>query len=134
MTHIKSKDYILLAGKEPNVILDESPFEIFNENVLSFLEGLSIKLLSKDQKDRSYINFRGFGFWARRSNLESLKRSRKDLEIRFGRGPTLHIAPSNISANALYSFAFGLLSGCPCIIRLSKRNIEELEVIIALIN
>ena len=134
MTHIKSKDYVLLAGKEPNIILNENPFEIYNKDVLSFLETLSIKLLSKDQKDRRYINFRGFGFWARRSNLESLKRARKDLEIRFGRGPTLHIAPSNISANALYTFAFGLLSGCPCIIRLSKRNIEELEAIIALIN
>ena len=38
MTHIKSKDYVLLAGKEPNIILNENPFEIYNKDVLSFLE------------------------------------------------------------------------------------------------
>ena len=44
------------------------------------------------------------------------------------------IAPSNISTNSLYTLAFGLLSGCPSIIRLSNKNIDELRSIMQLIN
>ena len=78
-------------------------------------------------KQINFTNYAGFGFWARKANLIHLKNIRSDLYLRVGRGLSLHIAPSNISANALYTFAFGLLSGSPSIIRLSKKNIDELS-------
>tara|TARA_B100000886_G_C20426910_1_gene494644 strand:- start:10441 stop:11670 length:1230 start_codon:yes stop_codon:yes gene_type:complete len=137
VTHTDIKDnkfkYELLAGNKPERVLKESPFVIFNKDVVKFLSKLSKELLNNKQKIQAYTYFRGFGFWVRESNLINLRDSRTDINSRVGRGVTFHIAPSNIAANSLYSLAFGLLSGCPSIIRLSNKNISELKSIINLI-
>lgn len=137
MTRTDSKlnnlKYEILCGNDPIRIIDEAPWEIFHKDVINFLSELSKRLLNK-KKQINFTNYAGFGFWARKANLIHLKNIRSDLYLRVGRGLSLHIAPSNISANALYTFAFGLLSGSPSIIRLSKKNIDELSEILEMIN
>ena len=137
MTRTDSKlnnlKYEILSGNDPVRIIDEAPWEIFHKDVINFLSELSKRLLNK-KKQINFTNYAGFGFWARKANLIHLKNIRSDLYLRVGRGLSLHIAPSNISANALYTFAFGLLSGSPSIIRLSKKNIDELSEILEMIN
>ena len=122
----------LIAGISPLTILDKAPFEIYRKDVINFLDRISKELIKKNSND-NYLNFKGFGFWSRKANLLKLKSLRNDINKRYGRGPTLHIAPSNIASNAMYTFAFGLLSGCPSIIRLSEKNIQEFGDIIKLI-
>ena len=137
MTHININNnkfkYDLLAGNKPEKVLKEKPFEIFNKDVIKFLSILSKNLIEKDLKNEDFIDFKGFGFWVREANLINQRNSRKDIKHRVGRGVVLHIAPSNIAANSLYTLAFGLLSGCPSIIRLSNKNISELTSIMKLI-
>lgn len=137
MTRTDSKlnnlKYEILCGNDPIRIIDEAPWEIFHKDVINFLSELSKRLLNQ-KKQINFTNYAGFGFWARKANLIHLKNIRSDLYLRVGRGLSLHIAPSNISANALYTFAFGLLSGSPSIIRLSKKNIDELSEILEMIN
>ena len=137
MTHINIRNnklrYDLLAGNEPERVLKEKPFEIFNKDAINFLSKLSKKLIDRELKSQDFRDFRGFGFWIREANLINMRNSRNDIKYRVGRGVSFHIAPSNIAANSLYSLAFGLLSGCPTIIRLSHKNISELESIMKLV-
>ena len=135
MTHIgiKKENYQLLGGNDPNKVINENPFEIYNKDTINFLSILSQELL-KNKKSTKFKDFIGFGFWARKANILNLRNARKDINSRIGRGTSFHIAPSNISANALYTFAFGLLSGCPSLIRLSSKNKDELKDILSLIN
>ena len=138
MTHtdieINKIKYELLAGNEPERVLKEEPFEIFDTLVIKFLSKLSQKLLCKNPNIEEYKDFKGFGFWIRESNLINMRDSRRDINCRVGRGVSFHIAPSNIATNSLYTLVFGLLSGCPSIIRLSNKNIDELRSIMQLIN
>ncbi len=138
MTHININNnklkYNILLGNKPEKVLKEKPFEIFNKDVINFLSKLSKNLIDKALKNEDFRDFRGFGFWVREVNLINLRNSRNDIKYRVGRGVVLHIAPSNIAANSLYTLAFGLLSGCPSIIRLSNTNISELKSIMKLIN
>jgi len=131
LTNEDKLKYELLIGNKPEKVLDEFPFGIFHKDAINFLSQLSKELLNKDL-DLNY--FKGFGFWSRKANLLRLKNKRTDIESRVGRGIALHIAPSNISANTLYTFAFGLLSGSPSIIRVSNKNVDELKDILYLIN
>ena len=131
---INKLKFEILAGNAPEGVLKEEPFEIFDTLVIKFLSKLSQKLLSKNLNIEEYRDFIGFGFWVRESNLINMRDSRKDINCRVGRGVSFHIAPSNISTNSLYTLAFGLLSGCPSIIRLSNKNIDELRSIMKLIN
>ncbi len=138
MTPINIKEnnqaYKLLGGNYPNKVLDEDPFEIYHQDVIYFLNKLSKELLKNNQLLTNLKEFRGFGFWIRKANLLKLKTSRRDINFRVGRGVTLHIAPSNIAANILYTFAFGILSGCPSIIRISQKNTEDITSVLNLIN
>tara|TARA_B100000212_G_scaffold243743_1_gene185859 strand:- start:19375 stop:20604 length:1230 start_codon:yes stop_codon:yes gene_type:complete len=138
VTHININNnklkYNILLGNKPEKVLKEKPFEIFNKDVINFLSKLSKNLIDKALKNEDFRDFRGFGFWVREVNLINLRNSRNDIKYRVGRGVVLHIAPSNIAANSLYTLAFGLLSGCPSIIRLSNTNISELKSIMKLIN
>ena len=137
MTHTDIKNsklkYDLLAGNKPERVLKEDPFEIFDDVAIKFLSKLSQELLCKELKIEEYKDFKGFGFWIREANLINMRDLRTDINCRVGRGVSFHIAPSNIAANSLYTLAFGLLSGCPSIIRLSNKNIDELKSVMQLI-
>lgn len=126
-------EYEVIGGVDPLEVLVQKPFDIYNRQIIDLLSMISKKLLCKNTKIKYHSNFVGFGFWARKANIKRLQESRNEFLLRIGRGPTLHIAPSNIPANALYTFAFGLLSGCPSIIRISPKCIDELKDIIELI-
>jgi len=137
VTHTDIKNsklkYDLLAGNKPERVLKEDPFEIFDDVAIKFLSKLSQELLCKELKIEEYKDFKGFGFWIREANLINMRDLRTDINCRVGRGVSFHIAPSNIAANSLYTLAFGLLSGCPSIIRLSNKNIDELKSVMQLI-
>ena len=87
---INKLKYNLLAGNEPERVLKEKPFEIFDTIVIKFLSKLSQKLLSKNLNIEKYRDFKGFGFWVRESNLKNMRNSRKDINCRVGRGVSFH--------------------------------------------
>ena len=126
MIHIVDKKYNLnykiLCGSDPIKILNSKPFVIYEDEVLVFLAAISKEILKHENHIKNKEDYIGFSFWARKANLKRLniiKKSSNDLRI--GRGAILHIAPSNIS-------------GCPSVIRISSRIIEEYEFIFEVIN
>ena len=103
---------LLLAGTlRPGRIQRKS----FDETSLSFLSELSGNLC-KDPKVRQVPEAYTFGFWCRRSHLESMK-----LTGRRGRGMVFHVAPGNMPAMFAYSWAVSLLAGNSNIVRLSQK-------------
>ena len=81
MTHIEinrqEKNFELLGGMDPDTVLAQAPFEIFSEDVVNFLGELSKKLLTRNDKNSDFVEFLGFGFWARKANIESIKKRQK---------------------------------------------------------
>ena len=107
---------------------------VFDKEIVNFLSTLSKNLLHRTSTNIELRNFSGFLFWIRKANLSKMKSQFSDLENRYGRGLSLHITPSHIAVNALYSFVFSILSGSPCLIRISKANLKELNPIFSEIN
>ncbi len=124
----------VLIGSEPLSTIKTRPFKVFDPTVLEFFSVLSSKILVKYKQDPSLREFAGFFFWIRSANLKAVKNEYKNLHRRFGRGGSLHITPSNVPANALFSLAFGLLSGTPSVIRVSSKTKETLTSILKEIN
>ena len=111
-----------LVGNKDASIFNARSFQVFDEQIIEFLAELSNKILTFSRKNKEYRVFSYFALWSRRSNLLRLKGLRSDTNQRFGRGISFHIAPSNVVTNILFTMAFGLISGCPSLIRISKKN------------
>ena len=103
-------------------------------DIINFLSELSNEILTISKSKKKYRIFSYYALWSRKANLLRLKKLRVDIEQRFGRGLAFHIAPSNVVTNILFTMAFGLISGCPSIIRISSKNIEEINDIFKLID
>lgn len=123
----------IIVGENINNVLKQRNIKIFDDRIVKYLSIFSSLIQKEINNDNDLIAFAGFAFWIRESNLLRLKGNYKDFEKRFGRGVSLHITPSNIVTNSLYSFAFGLLSGCPSIVRISSKNKDIIRKIIGLI-
>ncbi|WP_269622650.1 acyl-CoA reductase [Prochlorococcus marinus] len=132
--NIDKADIECLAGSKPENIINEKPFQIYDLKTIDFLSKLSSEILALSKKDDKYRIFLYFALWSRKSNLLRLSQNRNDLEYRFGRGFAFHIAPSNVVTNILFTMAFGLLSGCPSLIRISNKSKPNIIEIIHLIN
>ena len=123
-----------LAGSKDGAIFSSLPFGIYETDIINFLSELSNQILLISKSKKRYRIFSYYALWSRKSNLLRLKKSREDIEQRFGRGLAFHIAPSNVSTNILFTMAFGLISGCPSIIRISSKNIKEINEIFKIID
>ncbi|MDO4176565.1 MAG: acyl-CoA reductase [Bacillota bacterium] len=112
------------AGRDIIAGLETSSRTAFDETAINFLEELS-KLFTKEVKYRSVPEIYALGFWCRRAHMEKIKS--RQLEIwngaeKKGRGPVLHIAPSNMPTMFAYSWICSLLAGCSSIVRISTKE------------
>lgn len=103
---------------------------IFNDECLEFLEQLSIMISEQIKRGEIDKKFIYFAQWTRRRNLLKLKEEYVHKVKRYGKGVSVHIAPSNVSTNALFTYVFGLLAGNHVCVRISKKSSEELVDII----
>ena len=103
----------------------------FNKEVIDFLNNIH-KEIGQNKKKYSDAEFT-FSFWCRKKNIESLKNNYDDINRRLGIGKIFHIPPSNTPINFAYSLAFGLLSGCTNIVRISPKIYEEIKSLLFLI-
>lgn len=105
---------------------------IFSDMIVQFFSELSLKLLAK-VKTREFMDVISYAFWIRKGHTEKHKGFYKTNE-RMGRGVALHFAPSNVPVNFAVSFTSALLAGNPCIIRVSNKEFEQVNIICSTIN
>ena len=129
-----NNEFKLVAGTNPFKVLNERPKNIFSDEILNFFSELSKEGLKIYKKKEELKEFVGFFFWIRKANMNLLKSNYVQKDYRFGRGGSFHLAPSNVPANALFSLAFGLLSGSPSVIRISNNALKNLEIVFEIIN
>jgi hypothetical protein len=121
---IKKKLKVIIG----NYNLNNDPFEIFDENIVLFLNELSKEIMTNN-KCKRFPDLISFGFWCRRSNIISLFKNYNFFKNRFGRGTVFHVTPSNVPTNFAYSLVFGLLSGNNNIIRLPSKNFLQVKIL-----
>jgi hypothetical protein len=100
----------------------------FSDKAVSFLNGLSAKLLKTGKAFSDVITF---AFWCRKAALLSEKAGYDTNELRLGRGIAFHSTPSNVPVNCAFSFAAGLLAGNPNIVRLPAKPYVQVDLICA---
>jgi len=111
-----------------NYNLKDGPYEIFDKNIIKFLNEISKEIL-KSTKCRKFPDLVAFGFWCRSSNIKTIFNNYSFFKNRMGRGTVLHITPSNVPTNFAYSMVFGLLSGNNNIIRLPSKNFIQVKIL-----
>lgn len=107
---------------------------IFSENRIDFLVALSKSIL-RSSSAKEFPDLITFGYYCRKSNLMKLKLAQEtsdNVNLRFGLGSCLHIAPSNIPMNFAFSFLMGFLAGNTNIVRIPTKQFEQLDVFLDL--
>lgn len=105
----------------------------FSSEVVDFLQCLHLEILT-DKRSEIYPDLITFAFWCRKNNIFKFEKSYNDIEFRLGIGVVLHIAPSNVPLNFAYSLVAGLLAGNINIVRLSSKEFNQVEILVAAIN
>jgi len=102
---------------------------MFSDKAVGFLSELSRELLAIPCI-REHLDVMSYAYWIRKASLEQAKKEfvREDV-IRIGRGVAFHIAPSNVPVNFAVSMTSSLLAGNICIIRVSNKEFEEVDII-----
>ena len=109
----------------------DGPFKLFDKNIIEFLDKVS-KEIFKSKISKYYPDLISLAFWIRRANILSLSKNYK-IDNRFGRGTILHISPSNIPFNFVYSLVFGLLSGNNNIVRLPSKKFDQVNIFLKIL-
>ena len=114
-----------------NESIDDSPLISFDNEVLDFLQKLSVTLMS-NKSVRDYPDIAAFAYFCRLSNI---KREQKKYanDFRMGRGLCFHIAPSNIPLNFAFSYVMSLVAGNANIVRLPSRDFRQSEIVVSII-
>lgn len=119
----------VLCGKLFDEYGSVFPLPPFSQKVCSFFGSLA-SLLMKHPQSRNYPDVVAFGFFCRQANIEGLRcRYEGQTENRLGRGISFHIAPSNVPIIFAYSMAVALLAGNACIVRVSSKPFEQIEIV-----
>ena len=100
----------------------------FAPQVLAFLGDLS-QILCADPRTRSLPDVYSFGFWCRRTSLESMRRGYQEIDRRLGRGVVFHVGPANVPINFAYSLVAGLLAGNANIVRVPSADFLQVSII-----
>lgn len=124
----KFKDKVqLIIGSFKNI--NNGPYEILDNTIIDFFNNVS-KEIFNNKETKNYVDVASFGFWCRFGNIRKLVQEyKKSCKNRIGRGTILHITPSNVPTNFVYSLAFGLLAGNHNIVRLPSKNFFQVEII-----
>jgi hypothetical protein len=126
--HLTSKIQFMAGSENYKEMPSLKPLVPFDAAVIAFFDELSL-LLMKHSKGRDFPELITFGFFIRKSNINRLKNSYKDLRSNVGRGVSFHIAPSNVPINFAYSFVVGLLSGNACVVRVSSKSFTQTDIV-----
>jgi hypothetical protein len=108
------------------------PFQPFSDLVCNFLESFSNELNSKNVF-KDYPELKSLSFWCRKKNILNLKEKFFLKKNRLGLGLLLHIAPSNVPINFVYSLIFGLLTGNSNIVKVPSKNFMQISIICEII-
>lgn len=107
---------------------------MFSDKAVDFLSELSRELLSIPGI-RNHMDVMSYAYWIRRASLEQTRKEFvRDGITHIGRGVAFHIAPSNVPVNFAVSMTSSLLAGNVCIVRVSNKEFEEVEIICSAIN
>ena len=101
---------------------------VFSEQVICFLDELS-KILRRNPEVKNYTDVLSWAFWIRRASVEQEKEHHILWEKRMGRGVAYHIAPSNVPVNFAVSMTSALLAGNACVIRVSNKEFDQVDII-----
>lgn len=124
----RADDHSSIALGDIDDLLLRPRRKLGDDHVIDFLADLSRSIL-KSKACRSYPDVMTFGYFCRRSSIESfLQRFPESLD-RIGWGMALHIPPSNIPMNFAFSFVFGLVSGNNNLIRLPNNNWHQVALL-----
>ncbi|MGN0005765.1 MAG: acyl-CoA reductase [Candidatus Gastranaerophilaceae bacterium] len=124
---MKNVNYII--GSEDILTKPMAPY---SDMVCEFLNEVSSKLM-KSPMIRTYTDLSALAFWCRKGNIQKLKEKFGENSNRLGRGLCLHIAPSNIPINSVFSYFFSLLAGNANIVRLSSKDFPQVDFVCKLI-
>ena len=119
------KKYSLLYGLTLSSVARASSYHSFHDNAFLFLTKLSDFIYLNARSNTFIREFLYFAHWTRRSNITKLANQFSSAQIKVGRGLSLHIGPSNVPVNSLFTMAFSLLSGSPSILRIPSKFIDE---------
>lgn len=125
-----------LVGNEDVVKCSaETPaLPMFSDKAVNFLSELSKELLSISGI-RNHMDVMSYAYWIRKASLEQTRKEFvRDDVTRIGRGVAYHIAPSNVPVNFAVSMTSALLAGNICIVRVSNKEFEEVDIICSAIN
>ena len=102
----------------------------FSEKIIGFLDAVS-KEVMRNKAARDYSDVITFAFWIRKASSLKLKERfvNKDDSILLGRGVAFHIAPSNVPVNFAYSLVAGLLTGNANIVRVPRKEYQQVRII-----
>jgi hypothetical protein len=124
---------IIFGTKEINDLISNNRLKPFEKDIINFVSDFSLELL-KYNKIKNFPDLVTFAYFFRKSNLNLLKSQYNDIESRFSLGVTLHIAPSNVPVNFLFSLFLALISGNSSIVRLPSRNFDQINISIDILN
>ena len=119
-----------LAGEE---IKNFSPLPPYSDEVCNFLSDFSAELL-KDSRYREFPDAATVAFFARKGNIQRLKKNFVDENLRLGKGLAFHITPSNIPVQFMFSYFFGLLAGNTNIVRVASKNFPQVDFLCDVLN
>lgn len=125
--HIKHLDDLSFIIGTPDVFSSDRTVP-FDSLVIDFLHDLSQLVLS-DVQAKKFPDLITFSFFCRKANIKQIQSQYGAMENRVGWGLALHIAPSNIPLCFAYSFLFGLISGNCNIVRLSKKDYPQVDLL-----
>lgn len=123
MIHMKDVKYLIGSDQ-----ICDKPMPVYSDIAIDFLDDLSLTIM-KNKSNRVYSDIVTLAFWCRKSNILKLKEKCEDANIRLGRGLCFHIAPSNIPINFVFSYIFGVLTGCSNIVRVPSKTYPQINII-----
>lgn len=129
------KNITYLVGSEEmlSTISTVKVYPICDIRIVDFLSALSKEILL-DKRSKKYPDVTSFAFWIRKSSINKISKNFLISNNRIGRGVSFHIAPSNVPVNFAVSMAYALLAGNSCIVRVSSKSFEQVDIICDAIN
>jgi len=125
INQFKGHDYQLISGNKLDILFTSKTFPVFSSPVINFFDAISRQCLPLCKRE-DLRPFSAFFFYIRSKNLKKLFQESSYSHSSVGLGLSLNISPSNVPLNSLYSLLFTLLSGSPCVLRISQITISAL--------
>lgn len=111
-----------------NFNFKDGPHNVFDKNITILLNKISTIILN-NKECKKFPDLISFGFWCRANNIKKIINNYYFFKNRLGRGTVLHITPSNVPTNFVYSMVFGLMSGNNNIVRLPSKNFTQVRIL-----